>query len=554
MVNASTGNSRAFEDAQRLHAAGRLPEAERVYRELSTSAEYREIALAALAELYLQSGRATEAINMLTALTQVVPDSLDYCSNLAGVLEQTGQAEAAVAQYQRLLALRPDFADAHFNLALVYRNARRYSDAVAEYEAAIRLGIDRPEEVYSNLGVLYADMRLADQARQMYEQALAIEPRYVPALFNLAGLLEEQGERKQALGVYQQILDIDPAHCDALSRTAHAKRIESADDELISALRRAIAADTRDSLGRETLYFALGKVLDDIGDYGQAFDAYRAANALGKQRNPTYRRDMTEQAFNGLIELFDTDWLQRSRTTCGASPIFICGMLRSGSTLIEQILAAHPDVQIGGELDYLPWLIARRFAPYPERLRNITATELEPVAGEYLSRVKELLPNASNVTDKRPDNFLHLALIRAMFPAARIVYTKRNSRDNCLSMYFQQLGGNLGYATDLGDIGHYYGQHERLMEHWRSLSGNNIFTVDYDELVGEPEPVLRKLLGFLGLPWNDACLEYQNAESLVKTASVWQVREKLHSRSRGRWRNYRPYVGDVAALGDEGSS
>lgn len=547
-MNPPTGISPAFEDARRLHAAGRLPEAERAYRELSTSAAHREPALASLADLYLQSGRTDKAISTLTALALEVPDSLDYCTRLAVVLERGGQSEAAVAQFQRLLALRPDLPDAHFNLALVYRNARRYSEAVSEYEAAIHHGIDRPEEVYSNLGVLSSEMRHADQARQMYEQALTIEPRYVPALFNLASLLEEQGEREQALGIYQQILEIEPAHRDALSRIAHAKRIECADDELIGTLKKAVAEASEDPLGRETLYFALGKVLDDIGDYGQAFEAYRLANALGKQRHMTYRRDLTEQAINNLIELFDAGWLQRAETTVEESPIFICGMFRSGSTLIEQILAGHPDVQIGGELDYLPWLVARRLAPYPERLRGITAAELELVGGEYLSRVRELFPNASNVTDKRPDNFLHLGLIRAMFPSARIVYTRRKQRDNCLSVYFQQFGGNLAYATDLWNTQHYYDLHERLMAHWQNILGESIFAVDYENLVRDPEPVLRALFDFLQLPWDDRCLDFQAAGQLVKTASLWQVREPLHEGSVDRWKNYERFVGKIGGV------
>jgi hypothetical protein len=156
------------------------------------------------------------------------------------------------------------------------------------------------------------------------------------------------------------------------------------------------------------------------------------------------------------------------------------------------------------------------------------------------------------VTDKRPDNVLHLAVIRAMFPAAKIVHTRRELRDNCLSVWFQQLGASLSYATDLGDTAHYYRLQERLVARWHELLGENIFAVDYDELVRDPEPVLRALLEFLGLPWDEACLEFQRARSQVKTASLWQVRDPLHTRSSGRWRNYQQYIGDIAALNEQG--
>jgi hypothetical protein len=167
------------------------------------------------------------------------------------------------------------------------------------------------------------------------------------------------------------------------------------------------------------------------------------------------------------------------------------------------------------------------------------------VADEYQSKVSELFPDAGIVTDKRPDNFLHLGLIRAMFPAARFVYTQRNPLDNCLSIYFQQLGGALSYSTKLEDIAHYYKQHERLMSHWRSCMGGAIHTVAYEELVREPERVLRRLLDFLGLEWDERCLEFAEASNLVKTASVWQVRGELHSGSVGRWHNYESQLAHI---------
>lgn len=539
---------RALEQAQRLHAQGRLSEAEEAYRRLATPGGHREAALAALTDLYLQSGRGDRAIETLEALTGEAPDNLDYYVRLGSTLERLGQSEVAIKHYQRYLARQPESPEAHFNLALIYKNATRYAEAEAEYSEAIRLGISNVQEAYSNLGVLYATMRQPEKAQQMYEKAIAIDPRYIPALFNLAGLYEEMGDKQRAVGLYRQILSIDARHWESQSRIAHASRVTSADDEIIGSLRRAINDVGDDEPDREGLYFALGKLLDDVERYDEAFDVYRLANEIGKLRNAPWSRDSAERAIGGLISLFDQSWLERTTTSCDASPIFVCGMFRSGSTLVEQILAAHPAIQTGGEFDYLPWLIARRFAPYPDRLRSISAMELERVAEEYVSKVRELFPDAPHVTDKRPDNFLHLGLIRAMFPSARIIYTKRNRRDNCLSVYFQQLGGNLGYATDFGDTAHYYEQHKRLMTHWQELLGDGIFIVDYDTLVSEPESLMRELLDFLGLPWDEKCLEFQNADALVKTASIWQVREPLYARSSGRWKNYEKYVAEIDGL------
>ena len=457
-----------------------------------------------------------------------------------------------IRQHEEWLARNPSDAVGHFNLALLYKRALRYDDAAAAYQRAIELGIDDVQEVYSNLGVLYSDARQPDRAREMYEKSLALAPDYIPALFNLAGLLEEQGERRQAVELFERILSIEPRYWDALSRLAGVRRIESPGDPLVESLREAVAATENEPAAREGLLFALGKVLDDAGDYGAAFEAYRQGNELGRRLRGRYDPARAERGIASMLARFDEDWLRQAETSASASPIFICGMYRSGSTLVEQVLSAHPSVQMGGELDVLPRLLTERLQPFPERLAEVTPADLSAVADEYMAVLQQLFPAATHVTDKRPDNVLHLGVIRAMFPAARIIHTRRQLRDNCLSVWFQQLGAPLSYATDLADIAHYYRLQERLVEHWHALLGENIFTVDYDTLVRDPEPVLRALLGFLGLPWDDACLEFQRARSQVKTASVWQVREPLHTRSSGRWRNYLPYIEDIDALKEQG--
>ena len=544
-MNSATEFHQVFERARQQHAQGRFSEAEQAYRQLANSGEQRETVLRALVELYMQTRQVSEAINTLVALTEEVPDKLYYYARLAGLLDGLGQTDAAISHYQRLLKRQPGHAAAYFNVALLYKKGKRYPDALDAYEEAIKHGIDEVQEVYSNLGVLYSEMRQGGKAREMYERALGADPAYIPALFNLAGLFEELGERQQAKELYERILSINPKHWDALARLVHARKLTAADGRLIDSLRHATEDAKDDPIAREGLYFALGKALDDLGRYEEAFAAYRSANEMGKLRNRAYERSTAEQTFDRMIELFSSEWLQRVTTASTAAPIFICGMFRSGSTLIEQILAGHPSITAGGELDYLPWLVAERLAPYPDGVVRASREKLDELGGEYLSRLRMQFPDAQCITDKRPDNFLHLGLIKALFPSARIVYTRRNPVDNCLSVYFQQLGGNLSYATDLEDTAHYYRQHERLMAHWSSCFAENIFTVDYDELVNSPEQVLRQLLNFLGFEWDDRCLTFQETDSLVKTASVWQVRGELHTHSSGRRRNYAPFVQDI---------
>ena len=222
-------------------------------------------------------------------------------------------------------------------------------------------------------------------------------------------------------------------------------------------------------------------------------------------------------------------------------------MFRSGSTLAEQILAAHSQVAAGGEIAFLPSLVRTELAPFPATLATVTQAQLDQLAARYLEMLARTFPKGERVTDKRPDNFLYIGLIKRLFPDARIVHTVRNPLDNCLSIYFLHLDHSMSYALDLADIGHYYVQYRRLMAHWKALYGDDILDLDYDALVREPRPAIERLLEFCGLEWQEACLSFEQASRAVKTASVWQVRERLYQRSSGRWRNYAAQLAPLRA-------
>jgi tetratricopeptide (TPR) repeat protein len=542
-------NTKAFESAllsaANLLKEGKLIKAEKAYRQLLSEGEHRETVLQSLFDFYLNSGHPQQAVKTLIALIDEVPDSLTYHAHLANLLGRIGQPEVAIGFYQRLLKRRPDLADGHFSLALLLKQSLRYREALQSYEKALEIGINNVQEVYSNVGVLYSDMRDAEKAEEMYQRSLAADSAYEPALFNLAGLYEEAGNRQAAIELYDRILANNARHWDSLARLAQATELTGPQDPLFDRLQQAIEQTNDDEFAKETLNFALGKCLDEVGRYDEAFAAYSAANALGKQRSRPHDQLATAQGFDQLIELFDCDWIERMATVSTDSPILICGMFRSGSTLVEQMLGAHPEISTAGELDFIPWLISRNLGPYPQRVSSVSAPELQRIGDEYIAMSRELFPDAAHLTDKRPDNFLHLGLVKAMYPNVRIVYMKRERMDNCLSMFFQQFGGNLSYACDLGDTLDYYDQHARLIDHWESCFGDNIFTVDYDELVRAPEPILRDMLEFLGLDWDERCLNFERSGQPVKTASVWQVRQGLHKSSSGRWRNYETLISSL---------
>lgn len=536
-------STRDLQLAQALHKEGRFADAESAYRKLLEHAgDTRAAALLGLSDVYLRLRRPFDAVRALSSLVADEPEELSYRDRLAALLTGLRQVEDAIRQYEAFLHLRPDAANAWFNVALLYKSENLYERAIQAYEQALRLNIENAQEVYTNMGVVYSEARDAGNAEKMYLRAIALQADYVPALFNLAGLYEELGNRERAIEKYEEILRIKPDHDEALARIVYATPISKQDDPLLEKIRFGIDAADSDSIERETLLFALGKALDDIGDFDAAFAAYRQANTIGALRNKPYDRNATERAFDQLIALFDRDWLEKNESDSEATPVFICGLFRSGSTLTEQLLASHPSIQSGGELGFLPWLISRKLSPYPNAAKSVDKTMIYDIGRQYLALVQERFPGGLLVTDKRPDNFLHLALARAMFPKARFVFTKRNPLDNCISIYFQQMGGALNYATSLEDTAHYYLQHLRLMAHWETFMGDSIETVDYDELVRDPVPIAQRLCQFVGIEWDDKMLEFQRAENMVKTASIWQVRDRLSTKSSERWRNYEHYV------------
>jgi hypothetical protein len=219
-------------------------------------------------------------------------------------------------------------------------------------------------------------------------------------------------------------------------------------------------------------------------------------------------------------------------------------MFRSGSTLLEQLLGGHPSITPGGELDFIPRAVSIVLAPFPDSFDSIPAEQLSRLAADYRAMLIERFPEAINVTDKRPDNFLYIGLIKALFPQAKIVHTVRDALDNCLSIYFLHLDPAMSYALDLMDIGHHYREYLRLMSHWKRLFGADILDVSYDALVRDPKPQLEQVLAFLGLDWDEGCVSVGPGRA-VKTASVWQVREPLYMRSSGRSRHYAKQLEDL---------
>lgn len=466
----------------------------------------------------------------------------DELLRIAARHRQAGRVGEAIAAYEAALALRPGLANSWYNLARLQRQAGRFEAALDSYAQALAHGVSEPEEVHLNRGVIYADdLARSDAAEAELNRALGIHPRYVPALLNLGNLFEDRGDRPNARAAYERALAIEPGNVLALARLAGVATLSGPSDPLLARLRAGVAASSADPAARADLGFALGAALDRLGAYDEAFAAYESANAASREMSGVgYDRAAQERFVDRLIAAFPKPAAPRPGEA-GEAPVFICGMFRSGSTLAEQILARHEAVSPGGELGLVPALAAR-LQPYPEAAAAATPQVLAGLRSDYLTELRRVHPGDGLVTDKRPDNFLHIGLIKSLFPDARIVHTRRNPADNLLSIFFLHLEPRIAYAQDLGDSAHWYAEYRRLMAHWHCLYPGDIHDLDYDALVADPRPNIAALLRFCGLSWREACLSFHEADNAVRTASAAQVREPLYRRSSGRWRNYERHL------------
>lgn len=453
----------------------------------------------------------------------------------AGALRRAGRVDEAISAYRALLERKPDLPDSWYNLGWLQRQARQYEPALNSYSEALKRGVRDPEEVHLNRAVILSDhLARHDDAEAELKAALELRRDYLPALLNLGNLHEDRGKREAARSAYERALQVAPDNALALSRLAGVA--EGNASEIIDRLKGAISRE-REVAARADLGFALGRLLDAQGKYGEAFEAYESANRASRASFGPQFDAYDSAAQKRFVDRSIAAFPAPAEGGSVAPAIFILGMFRSGSTLLEQILGGHSRIVSGGELDLIPTLVSG-IEPYPEAVAEADDAKLGSWQKFYLDGLAPFARKGSFVTDKRPDNFLHVGLIKTLFPNAKILHTRRNRLDNLLSLYFLHLGPGMPYALDLADAAHWHSEYERLMAHWKRLYPNDIFDVDYDTLVREPEPLIRDLLGFLGLVWEDELLDFHRRRGAVKTASVWQVREPLHARSSGRWRNY----------------
>ena len=449
--------------------------------------------------------------------------------------------------FQQILANDPENINALNGLSLIAIELGMLDTAKELLQTALRLNGQHPV-IIKNLALVYTRLECIDDAIALYERMLRVDMKQVGVHGELARLYLFKGDVENALGNYKQAFRLDPSD----PRNIHGLLqldVKTVSEEDISRVKKQLNTSSLSLKDFRSFYFAMGYYYDKCGRYDQAFESYTAANADSEIDNKiSYDAAAQEARVTRLEKVFTAELFEKYTATesnDSKCPVFIVGMPRSGSTLVEQMLATDKQVHAAGELNSiekisktLP-LLSGGVHTYPGLLKNIDPEIIRQLADTHEVLLKQLAADGETmVTDKMPANFLHLGLIALMFPNASIVLCQRHPLDVCLSCYFQNFAGSHPYAADLHDMAHYYQQYQRLMNHWLKVLPINIHVVQYEALVQQPDKVSQSLMNYLGLEWNESYRSFHESGESVDTASVAQVRKPLYQSSLQRWRNY----------------
>lgn len=500
-------------------------------------------------------GRHKEALACYDQAIHYKPEVAATYFNAGNANREIQQWDKAITCYQRAIELQPDFVAAYTELGRLLIRQYRLQDAIVLSGKALARHPDAVE-IHFNLGIAYQEHGEADKALACYQRVLGIDPGHEGARANIAGILGFQGKYEEARTLLLPLLHRSNPDLTAVITYGNFAHRFNAEDDAISRIDDALRRDNLSTDTRVKLHFAIAKILDRRNQYEAAFEHYRRGNEL---KRTNYSMEPFTRVIEALKAVYGKDTIgQLPRSTNQSSqPVFIVGMPRSGTSLVEQILASHPAVFGAGELHAindlvfeLPKIIGSD-RPYPFCVTSADQAILDGISRRYLDELDTRSGGGwERVTDKMPNNFVHLGLIDILFPGARVIHCLRDAMDTCLSCYFHNFGGEHAYAYDLENLGTYYRQYQRLMAHWRGVIRIPMLEVRYEDMVKNPEQTSRTLIEFCGLPWDYHCLRFYETQRTVATASYDQVRRPIYDSSVGRWKHYESFLAPLkSALG-----
>lgn len=450
----------------------------------------------------------------------------------------------------RAVEVAPDFNQAWADLVAVLYEQQKLDEAAESARRLIKLDPRIPNG-YLLLASAYASAGHHDEALSAFDDALAIAPKHVGALCGKGNVCRTVGDQVGAIAAFRSSIEANPLHAEAYWNLANLKTFLFADDELDQML--GLIGDGRiPSEGQVQLNNALGLGFEARGDYNRAFEYIDRGNALRREQE-FYDRVENEEMVDMTIDVLGKAFLDANaeRGDPDPAPIFIVGLPRSGSTLIEQILASHSLVDGTHELRDLGMVIKAdprlgRFNPrYPKSLVDFDPGGLRQLGAEYIRRTRRYRGDRPFFTDKNPNNFVHVGLLHLILPNAKIIDARRHPLDSCLGSYKQLFAQGQPFSYDLVELGEYYLEYDRLMNHWNQVLPGNVLDVHYEQVVADLEGQVRRILDHCGLPWEDACLRFHETDRAVKSASSEQVRQPIYSTSVNTWRNYERHLGPL---------
>lgn len=534
-----------LEQAARHHRLRDFAQAERLYLELIRENSLDIDANMQLAQMYRQAGRGDLALPLLRNAVLADSGDADTCNRLGILWHQAGQPQSARENFEKALALRPESIEFRFNLGLALRDLQLHHGAVDCFSRNLQAHPDHLPSLLQ-LGVSLRDIDRLQESLEVFQRAAALNPHDFDIYKYLAVTHVDLAHIDEAIRCWEKALEIDPECSLAHLRLSHLRK-----DRHDIAGMTALYEKAKKNIDKINLAFGLGKALEDSGSYDQAFRYLLEGNQL-KRRQFRYSIDEWRDFFAKLQRIFSADFLKgfQDAGVEDDTPIFIVGMPRSGSSLVEQILASHPQVFGAGELKLLPSLCAqgaqRRRQPFPDYFRDLRGSEWRELGEEYLQALRQRSADAARITDKMPQNFRFLGVISIILPRAKIVHCSRHPLDNCWSIYKNLFAEGHPYAYDLSELGKFYSYYHALMRHWNEVLPGRIYNLSYEQLVGDPQGEIAALLEFCNLPFDQRCVDFHRSERAVDTMSAAQVKRPINSDSVERWALYKDHLAPLS--------
>lgn len=537
-----------------LRRRGRLAEAQKTIQRAIESDPRRGALHTTAGQIHLAAGRAEKASTAFRRVLELQPRGVDARCDLAAALERTGDLEEAEAVLREAVAIDGRSVRAWHDLAGLLLRGTRYDEADACVDELLGAA---PSQVAGWImrGNIARARDDGDTAVASYEKATELQPRNAAAWLNLGQVHAESGHAAEAVAAYRRASEIAPESPEPRILIALARRHTERDKD-VAVLERIAKDPKRTGLEPHVALFALAKTLEDLGEHDRVFDVLLRANAAKRK---TFEYDVAEDdaRFRRIREVFTPELLARyAGGGCpDETPVFVVGMPRSATSLVEQILSSHRGVHGAGEIEDFCQIVtdSSRFpGGYPDGFVDASPEALRAAGEEYVARVRRRAPSALRVVDKSPLNAVLIGAIRAVLEGAKVIACQRDPRDTCWSIFRHDFAGDYRFGYDLAELGRYHRLHAELMEHWRAVvAPDHLLEVRYEALVEDLEGHARRMCEFVGLDWDPACLEFHRTERPVRTASAQQVRQPIFRSSIGAWRRHEARLGPLLdALGD----